>query len=126
MTQRLYRRLLQLTAATIGPLRGWSLRLYHADSCWTDNLSRLMAVSLIPLTIAPFAAGSLNPIMDAALAGAILLHSHIGFQYVTKSTEIVNRDLLRPDTDLSSLTTYPRKGCLRRELFFGGVCVQPR
>lgn len=46
-----------------------------------------MAISLIPLTIAPFAAGSLNPIMDAALAGAILLHSHVGFQYVPKSTK---------------------------------------
>lgn len=87
MIQRLYRRLLQLTAATIGLSRGWSLRLDQADLCWTDNLSRLMAISLIPLTIAPFAAGSLNPIMDAALAGAILLHSHVGFQYVPKSTK---------------------------------------
>ena len=125
MIQPLYRRLHQLTAATIGPLRGWSLRLYQADIRWTDNLSRLMAISLIPLTAAPFAAGSLNPIMDAALAGAILLHSHVGFQYGTKGTKIVFRSLLRPDADLLSLTTYPRKDCLKRELFFGGVCVQP-
>ena len=84
-----------------------------------------MAISLIPLTAAPFAAGSLNPIMDAALAGAILLHSHVGFQYVTRGMESVDGILLRPNTDLSSLTIYPRKDCLRRELFFGGVCVQP-
>ena len=83
-----------------------------------------MAISLIPLTIAPFAAGSLNPIVDATLAGAILLHSHVGFQYVTKSTIFWDRNLQRPDTDLSSLTTYPRKDFLRQELFFGGVCVQ--
>ena len=125
MIQRLYRRLLQLTAVTIGPLRGWSLRLSQANICWIDNPGRLMAISLIPLTIAPFAAGSLNPIVDAALAGAIVLHSHVGFQYVTRSTKMVDSNLLRPGTDLSSLTTYPRKDCLGRELFFGGVCVQP-
>lgn len=43
---------------------------------------RLLAVGLIPLTIAPFAAGSLNPTMDALLCASILIHSHIGFGYV--------------------------------------------
>lgn len=43
---------------------------------------RLVAIGLIPLTVAPFAAGSLNPILDATLAAAILIHSHVGFQYV--------------------------------------------
>jgi succinate dehydrogenase (ubiquinone) membrane anchor subunit len=38
-----------------------------------------MSVALIPLTIAPFAAGSLNPMTDAILCGTILIHSHIGF-----------------------------------------------
>lgn len=32
------------------------------------------------MTIAPFAAGSLNPVTDAVLCGAILIHSHIGFE----------------------------------------------
>jgi succinate dehydrogenase (ubiquinone) membrane anchor subunit len=44
---------------------------------------RLLAVGLIPLTIAPFAAGSLNPTMDALLCASILIHSHIGFEYVS-------------------------------------------
>lgn len=43
---------------------------------------RLLAAGLIPLTVAPFAAGSLNPTMDALLCAAILIHSHIGFEYV--------------------------------------------
>lgn len=32
------------------------------------------------MTVAPFAAGSLNPATDAILCGAILIHSHIGFE----------------------------------------------
>jgi succinate dehydrogenase (ubiquinone) membrane anchor subunit len=36
----------------------------------------------VPLSIAPFASGSLNPTMDAVLCGAVLIHSHIGFQSV--------------------------------------------
>ena len=43
--------------------------------------NRLVAVGLVPLTIAPFAAGTLNPVMDAALCSVLVLHSHIGFQY---------------------------------------------
>jgi succinate dehydrogenase (ubiquinone) membrane anchor subunit len=43
---------------------------------------RLLSVGLIPLTVAPFAAGSLNPTMDALLCASILIHSHIGFEYV--------------------------------------------
>jgi succinate dehydrogenase (ubiquinone) membrane anchor subunit len=35
---------------------------------------------LVPLTIAPFASGALNPTTDAILCGAILIHSHIGFE----------------------------------------------
>ena len=44
------------------------------------EVSRIIAASLIPLAIAPFAAGSLHPITDAILCGTILIHSHIGFQ----------------------------------------------
>lgn len=35
----------------------------------------------MPLTVAPFAAGTLNPTTDAILCATILIHSHIGFQY---------------------------------------------
>jgi len=41
-----------------------------------------MSAALIPLTIAPFAAGSLNPTTDALFCAGILVHSHIGFQSV--------------------------------------------
>jgi succinate dehydrogenase (ubiquinone) membrane anchor subunit len=49
----------------------------HGSYHWT--FERLISAGLIPLTIAPFAAGSLNPATDAILCGAILIHSHIGF-----------------------------------------------
>ncbi|KAF9887052.1 membrane anchor subunit of succinate dehydrogenase, Sdh4 [Aspergillus nanangensis] len=47
---------------------------YH----WT--FERIVSVGLIPLTIAPFAAGSLNPVMDAVLCSLLVVHSHVGFQ----------------------------------------------
>ncbi|KAL2368428.1 succinate dehydrogenase (ubiquinone) membrane anchor subunit [Blastomyces gilchristii SLH14081] len=50
----------------------------HGSYHWT--FERAIAVALIPLTIAPFAGGSLNPVMDAVFCGTILMHSHIGFQ----------------------------------------------
>lgn len=43
-------------------------------------VSRAVCVGLIPLTIAPFAAGSLNPVMDAVLCSLLVAHSHVGFQ----------------------------------------------
>ena len=49
---------------------------YH----WTFD--RLIAVGLVPLAVAPFAAGSLNPTMDAVLCATILLHTHLGFQNI--------------------------------------------
>ncbi|KAJ2904517.1 hypothetical protein MKZ38_007849 [Zalerion maritima] len=50
----------------------------HGSYHW--SFERLLAVGLVPLTIAPFAAGSLNPIMDSILCGTLLVHSHLGFQ----------------------------------------------
>jgi len=50
----------------------------HGSYHWT--FERLLAAGLIPLSIAPFAAGSLNPALDATLCAALLLHSHMGFQ----------------------------------------------
>lgn len=41
-----------------------------------------MSASLVPLTLTPFAAGSLNPSMDAVLMGLIVIHSHLGFQNI--------------------------------------------
>jgi succinate dehydrogenase (ubiquinone) membrane anchor subunit len=52
----------------------------HGSYHWT--FERLVSAGLIPLTIAPFAAGSLNPTTDAILCGAILIHSHIGFESI--------------------------------------------
>ena len=49
----------------------------HGSYHWT--FERAISVGLIPLTIAPFAYGSLNPALDAAFVATILLHSHIGF-----------------------------------------------
>ncbi|APA09661.1 hypothetical protein sscle_05g044310 [Sclerotinia sclerotiorum 1980 UF-70] len=50
----------------------------HGSYHWT--FERLIAVGLIPLTVAPFVSGSLNPATDAILCAAILIHSHIGFE----------------------------------------------
>lgn len=50
----------------------------HGSYHWT--FERLLAASLVPLSIAPFASGSLNPTLDAVLCGTVLLHSHLGFQ----------------------------------------------
>jgi len=52
----------------------------HGSYHWT--FERLISVALVPLTIAPFASGSLNPMTDAILCGAILIHSHIGFDAI--------------------------------------------
>ena len=49
----------------------------HGSYHWT--FERAISVGLIPLTIAPFAYGSLNPVLDAVFVTTILLHSHIGF-----------------------------------------------
>ena len=43
---------------------------------------RIVSAGLVPLCLAPFAAGSLNPIMDATLCALLVIHSHIGFEYV--------------------------------------------
>jgi succinate dehydrogenase (ubiquinone) membrane anchor subunit len=45
-------------------------------------MERLIALSLVPLCVTPFAVGSLNPVMDAVLCSLIVIHSHMGFQNV--------------------------------------------
>ncbi|KAL8859158.1 MAG: hypothetical protein Q9178_004421 [Gyalolechia marmorata] len=52
----------------------------HGSYHWV--FERAMSAALIPLTIAPFAAGSLNPVMDALLCAGLIIHSHIGFQSI--------------------------------------------
>ncbi|KAI0473368.1 CybS protein [Xylariaceae sp. FL0804] len=52
----------------------------HGSYHWTFD--RLVAAGLVPLTLAPFAAGGLNPATDAALCALLLLHSHSGLQSV--------------------------------------------
>lgn len=46
----------------------------------TDEHIRVVAAALVPLTIVPFAAGSLNPITDGVFCALLVAHSHIGFQ----------------------------------------------
>ncbi|KAJ5872644.1 uncharacterized protein N7529_004997 [Penicillium soppii] len=53
---------------------------HPAEGSYHWTFERLVSVGLVPLTIAPFAAGSLNPVMDAILCTLIVAHSHIGFQ----------------------------------------------
>lgn len=80
-----------------------------------------MSAALIPLTIAPFAAGSLNPIMDAILCAGIIIHSHIGFQY-DHSFVCTESDILMSSlTDQSSSTTFQTSECLKFEPCSGGV-----
>ncbi|KAI1074885.1 CybS-domain-containing protein [Whalleya microplaca] len=52
----------------------------HGSYHWT--FERAVAVGLVPLTVAPFAAGTLNPGLDAILCSLMLVHSHLGLQSV--------------------------------------------
>ncbi|KAI1157482.1 CybS-domain-containing protein [Nemania serpens] len=52
----------------------------HGSYHWT--FERLIAAGLVPLSVAPFAAGSLNPALDAVLCALLLVHSHAGFQSI--------------------------------------------
>ncbi|EUC34536.1 hypothetical protein COCVIDRAFT_114912 [Bipolaris victoriae FI3] len=50
----------------------------HGSYHW--SFERIVSAGLIPLTIAPFAAGSLNPLTDSILCALLVIHSHIGFE----------------------------------------------
>jgi len=52
----------------------------HGSYHWT--FERLIAVALVPLTVAPFAAGTFNPTLDALFVTTLLIHSHVGFQSI--------------------------------------------
>ncbi|KAI5367308.1 Putative succinate dehydrogenase [ubiquinone] cytochrome b small subunit, CybS [Septoria linicola] len=49
----------------------------HGSYHWTAE--RAVSIGLIPLTVMPFAVGSLNPLLDGTLIGLTILHSYIGF-----------------------------------------------
>lgn len=52
---------------------------FHGSYHW--SYERAIAVSLVPLTIAPFVSPMVDyPLLDSLLSSLILLHSHIGFQ----------------------------------------------
>jgi hypothetical protein len=50
---------------------------------WLTCINRIISAGLIPLTVAPFAAGSLNPVTDSILCALLVVHSHIGFEYAS-------------------------------------------
>ncbi|KAK7913829.1 hypothetical protein PG985_011532 [Apiospora marii] len=52
----------------------------HGSYHWVFD--RAIAAGLVPLTVAPFAAGGLNPTFDALLCSFLLIHSHTGFQNI--------------------------------------------
>ncbi|KAI9854500.1 MAG: membrane anchor subunit of succinate dehydrogenase, Sdh4 [Vezdaea acicularis] len=52
----------------------------HGSYHWT--FERLVAAGLVPLTVVPFATGSLNPSTDALLCALLIIHSHIGFESI--------------------------------------------
>ncbi len=52
------------------------------------------SVALVPLTIMPFAAGSLSPMLDGALISLVLIHSHLGFEYDTANHYRIDSEVL--------------------------------
>jgi succinate dehydrogenase (ubiquinone) membrane anchor subunit len=64
------------------------------------------------LTLAPFAAGSLNPVTDSIFCALLVVHSHIGFEYVyllSPTRELDNRPSLFYE-NICMLT--PRRSCI--------------
>jgi succinate dehydrogenase (ubiquinone) membrane anchor subunit len=55
----------------------------HGSYHWT--FERALSIGLVPLTIVPFAAGSVSPAIDAAFVFVLIVHSHMGFQYAAQN-----------------------------------------
>lgn len=51
---------------------------FHGAYHW--SYERMLAVSLIPLTMTPFVANIDLPLIDSLMSVSVLMHSHIGFQ----------------------------------------------
>ena len=81
MTRRRHQSHIQPMAAIIGSLRG-TTPSPPQPSPSTNIRIRAISAALVPLTIAPFAAGTEHPLIDAVLCGTLLIHSHIGFQSI--------------------------------------------
>ena len=81
----------------------------HGSYHW--SFERLLSIGLIPLTLAPFAAGAVSPVLDSILVFSIIVHSHIGFQSVLLLVNLVVA-LLIPTraciTDYFSTLKWPR------------------
>lgn len=52
----------------------------HGHYHWA--FERVIAAALVPLSIAPFAGGSLNPTLDAIFASSLLIHAHVSVQTI--------------------------------------------
>jgi len=50
------------------------------------RVHRAVSIAIIPLTAMPFAAGSLNPLLDGTFIGLLIIHSYMGFQYARCQT----------------------------------------
>lgn len=102
--------------ATTGRSKGKCFHSGTEESLLTSLCYRLIAAALVPLTIAPFAAGTLNPVMDAIFCATIIIHSHIGFQYVHNHFE---RYWAIIDSDRSVIIDYvPWKRLPKTRVFF--------
>jgi len=94
----------------------------------TDTPRRVVAISLVPLTVAPFVGQSMHPVLDSVLCAMLVAHSHVGFQYVQASStrwtsfdEQYNTTLeTNPALDLASLITSPRSVCQKQEHHLSG------
>jgi succinate dehydrogenase hydrophobic anchor subunit len=51
---------------------------YHGSYHWTYE--RLVAITMVPLSITPFVSSTPYPILDAILSTLILVHANAGFQ----------------------------------------------
>merc|ERR1711939_448543 len=52
----------------------------HGSYHWTFD--RIVSIGVLPLTVAPFAAGSLSPLLDGAFISLLIIHTYTGFQNV--------------------------------------------
>ena len=85
----------------------------HGSYHWT--FERAISIGLVPLTIAPFAYGSLNPVLDAVLVSAILLHSHVGFTLVLPKSLVLLLDINTHDLKVHHYRLYPERQASYRE-----------
>merc|ERR1712014_458614 len=59
----------------------------HGSYHWTFD--RIVSIGVLPLTVAPFAAGSLSPLLDSAFISLLIIHTYTGFQYANMLAVLV-------------------------------------